>query len=206
MITEEEAAKIAKAAIAAEYRRTHALRSQGRADKAAAGGYATGSPPFGWKAQSGELIPVPGEQQVIRMILSMRDQGLSLRMIVEELKEKGFYPKRGGKWHPTTIQRVIDGPAPVDDLSYEIVEAVHRHDRFVISSRTKEALEIARASGVVLGRPRTLPDEVRDKIKIMRSEGKTFREIAWLLNNWGVPTAQGGKVWYASTVRKVCNT
>jgi hypothetical protein len=37
----------------------------------------------------------------------------------------------------------------------------------------------------------------------MRKSGKTLREIADALNSEGVPTAQGGARWHASTVQKI---
>jgi hypothetical protein len=36
-----------------------------------------------------------------------------------------------------------------------------------------------------------------------REAGRSLREIATDLNDAGVPTAQGGAQWYASTVRAV---
>src|SRR5262252_7034966 len=38
----------------------------GRAEKAARGGYAYGGPPFGWRAEGGELVPAPREQRILR--------------------------------------------------------------------------------------------------------------------------------------------
>jgi hypothetical protein len=56
---------------------------------------------------------------------------------------------------------------------------------------------------VRLGRPRSLPDSVRERIRFSRDEGETLTAIAESLNRDSVPTAQGGKRWHASTVRAV---
>jgi hypothetical protein len=42
-----------------------------------------------------------------------------------------------------------------------------------------------------------------DRIQGQRARGDTFRKIAADLNEAGVPTAQGGREWYAATVRHV---
>ena len=59
------------------------------------------------------------------------------------------------------------------------------------------------AQGVRLGRPRSLPDDVVARIVAEREAGPSLPAIATGLNEEGVPTAQGGRRWYASTVRAV---
>ena len=66
---------------------------------------------------------------------------------------------------------------------------------------TRDALAIKKAQGVKLGRPRTMPDEVRSRIRRLRRAGASLPAMAAALNAEGVPTAAGGKRWYASTVR-----
>jgi predicted GIY-YIG superfamily endonuclease len=55
------------------------------------------------------------------------------------------------------------------------------------------------------GRPRILPHTLRKRITAEREAGATLRVIAERLNGENVPTAHGGKRWYASTVRAVLN-
>jgi hypothetical protein len=75
--------------------------------------------------------------------------------------------------------------------------------RRLIGERTKAALAVKQAQGVRLGRPRSLPDEVVERIVTARNHGKTWKAIADELNDDGIPTAQGGKAWYRATVRLV---
>jgi len=85
------------------------LRLQrGRALKAERGGFAYGSPPFGFRAEGGELVPLDREQEAIAMALELRRQGRSLRQIGADLTKAGFTPKRGGSWYPPTVARVLD--------------------------------------------------------------------------------------------------
>jgi hypothetical protein len=76
-------------------------------------------------------------------------------------------------------------------------------ERDRISERTREALAIKRAQGVRLGRPSTLPPAIVTRILAEREAGASLRAIADGLTRDGIATAQGGRAWYASTVRKV---
>lgn len=84
------------------------LRLQhGRALKAECGGYAFGSPPYGYRAEGGQLVPEPQEQEAIVFACALRRKGHSLRDIGVALADAGFASKRGGGWHPTTVARVL---------------------------------------------------------------------------------------------------
>lgn len=48
----------------------------------------------------------PAEQAVIRMVVRLRDDGLTLREIVDELNKKGIRP-RGKQWHLNSVWRII---------------------------------------------------------------------------------------------------
>ena len=84
--------------------------------------------------------------------------------------------------------------------------SVAQWERRAIGRRTKEALAARKAQGVQLGRPRQLPVNGRRRIVRTRRRGLTLRAIADALNAEAVPTAQGGKNWYPSTVRNVAES
>jgi site-specific DNA recombinase len=84
------------------------LRLQhGRALKHSNGGFAFGSPPFGYRAEGGELAEEPTEQEAIGLALDMRHEGKSLREIGASLTDAGFASKRGGQWYPPTVARML---------------------------------------------------------------------------------------------------
>jgi intein-encoded DNA endonuclease-like protein len=55
------------------------------------------------------LVVDEQEAQVIARIRELRADGLSLRAIVRRLEADGVRSKRGGRWHPTTVARVLSG-------------------------------------------------------------------------------------------------
>ena len=53
------------------------------------------------------IAPVAGEAETVARILALKAEGRSVRAIAEQLAAEGRQTKAGGRWHPTTIQRVI---------------------------------------------------------------------------------------------------
>lgn len=93
----------------AEYERSMiALRLRsGRRRKAEKGGFAYGSPAFGYRAEGRELVADPDEQVVLTRIRELHEGGRSLREIITALEDDGHHPKRGGRWHPESLARIV---------------------------------------------------------------------------------------------------
>lgn len=79
----------------------------GRRMKAERGGYAYGSPGFGYRALDGVLVEDPSEQACIARVRELHGEGQSLRAIAAALAVEGFKPKRGERWHPSAIARLV---------------------------------------------------------------------------------------------------
>ena len=88
-------------------------------------------------------------------------------------------------------------------MQLSMFASVARFERDRISERTREALAVKRTQGVRLGRPSSLSPETIECIVSDREAGLSLRAIATSLTRDGVATAQGGRAWYASTLRKV---
>ncbi len=84
---------------------------KGRIAKAAAGGYAYGSPAYGTKAEDGVLVTDASEAAVLAQMKKMREHQMSLRAIAEVLNADGVPTKRGGRWAPSTVSRLLDPAA-----------------------------------------------------------------------------------------------
>ena len=101
--------------------------SRGRMAKAARGGFATGSPPYGWAADGhGGLVEVEHEQEVIEIIREMWGAGLNTQQIAEHLNEREIPTKRGPgyKWWRGTVERIIKRFS--DDAFLRMVGSVER--------------------------------------------------------------------------------
>ncbi|WP_024547122.1 recombinase family protein [Picosynechococcus sp. NKBG15041c] len=80
----------------------------GRKAKAAAGGFAYGSPAFGQKAMDGELVEDEKELEVVDIIRRHRKSGKSYQKIADYLNSQGISTKRGKQWNAMQVKRVCD--------------------------------------------------------------------------------------------------
>ena len=113
------------------------------------------------------------------------------------------------------------------ELTVHILAAIAQHERSMISSRTKSALQAAKARGTKLGNPNsnaallraakgntaaveavkatadTYAGEIMPIIADIQAAGITsYKGIARELNSRGINTARRGQ-WYAATVRNL---
>jgi DNA invertase Pin-like site-specific DNA recombinase len=110
---------------------------------------------------------------------------------------------RANGWAIVVLDPEIDLTTATGRMIGNVLSSLSQWEREIIGERTKSALAALKAADVKLGRPPSLPDKVRKRIVREREAGKTYRAIAEGLNKAGVPTAQGGAAWHATTVRKV---
>jgi DNA invertase Pin-like site-specific DNA recombinase len=106
-------------------------------------------------------------------------------------------------WSIVILDMGIDTTTANGELVANVVAAIGQWEARMIAERTREAMAVKRSRGERVGRPRTLPAEVRDRIGRRRADGLSLRAIAAELNADQVPTAQGGRSWHASTVKAV---
>ena len=81
--------------------------SAGRKVKAARGGYSGGRPPYGYKPISGVLTVVPEEAEVVKIVFSMKDSGMTYKQICDRLNGMGKTNRSGGKFSISTIQVIL---------------------------------------------------------------------------------------------------
>ncbi len=83
----------------------------GRKAKAERGGYAGGTPPYGYRSDgTGGLTIDANEAEVVKRMFALRDAGWTLRQIAGALNERGVLTRRGGKWYPATVRYILDNP------------------------------------------------------------------------------------------------
>jgi DNA invertase Pin-like site-specific DNA recombinase len=105
-------------------------------------------------------------------------------------------------WGLLALDADVDTTTPSGRLVANLMATVADWEREVISARTKDALAAKKASGVILGAPRTIPEAVVERIFRDRASGLSIRTIAARLTADAVPTAKGG-AWSPATVQSV---
>jgi len=75
-----------------------------------------------------------------------------------------------------SYQENIDTSSPLGSAIFTIISAVAQLERDIIAERVKAGLRRAKANGKKLGRPTVTISA--DRIKLLRSQGLTIREIA----------------------------
>jgi DNA invertase Pin-like site-specific DNA recombinase len=106
-----------------------------------------------------------------------------------------------GGWALVTLDLRVDTTTPHGKAMARMAGVFAELERDLIAERTKAALAVKKAQGAKLGRPVTVPKDVRRRIERMKARGLGWTAISRKLNGDGVVTAQGGKRWYPSTVR-----
>ena len=106
-------------------------------------------------------------------------------------------------WALVALDCAVDTTTPAGEAMANVLATFAQFERRLIGQRTREALAAKRASGVRLGRPVSLPVAVSKRIAAERKAGRSLANIADMLNEEQVPTAQGGRRWWPSTVRAV---
>jgi len=68
-----------------------------------------GQVPYGWTlgADGVHLVADEAEQAIIAAARTLREQGLSLRKVGEELQAEGMLPRSGGKWHAESVKNLL---------------------------------------------------------------------------------------------------
>ncbi len=81
----------------------------GRRLKKAAGGYAGGQPPFGFRGGdgTGELVPDEREQAVLARMLELHEAGMSTRAIAAELNSAELFNRTGGQWFSAPVAKLV---------------------------------------------------------------------------------------------------
>ena len=81
----------------AERDRTRERVAEVKRDQRQRGRYLGGAVPWGYRVgEAGELVPIPEQQAAIRRMRKLRDQGLALRAIADQMKASGVSISHAG--------------------------------------------------------------------------------------------------------------
>src|SRR5260221_5836877 len=98
----------------------------------------------------------------------------------------------------------LDTSTPMGEAMATMAMTFAQFERRMIGLRTKEALAIKKAHGVVLGRRRMIDSHLEARIRRMKSHGHSMHEIARRLNAEGEKAPFGGEFGW-TTISRVVN-
>lgn len=104
-------------------------------------------------------------------------------------------------WALIALDLGVDTTTAAGGMIANVLASFAEYERLLIGERIRDALAAKKAAHPdSLRRPhRSIPDVVRARIRELRGDGWTLQQIASLLHEAGVETAQGG-AWRPSTV------
>src|SRR3954452_436757 len=95
-------------------------------------------------------------------------------------------------WVLLALDSPADLTSPTGEAMAGVLAVFAQLERRLIGERTKAALAQRRSEGVILGRPRVVSPELEDRVRALRVEGLTVREIARRLSAEGHSPPRGG--------------
>lgn len=109
--------------------------------------------------------------------------------------------KRG--WGIVVLDFDLDTTTAAGRMFAGVMMQFAQFERELIGERTSAAMRAAKARGIHVGRPATLSKDAEVRLYELRAAGLSHTRIAAQLNAERVPTAHGGKAWYATTVARI---
>ena len=105
-------------------------------------------------------------------------------------------------WNLIALDLGVDTSTPAGEMMASVLATFAQFERRLIGQRTKDALAVKRAQGVVLGRPREIPGSTITRIRELHDAGLGLVAIARKLNEEGIETPRNGK-WHHGGVGRV---
>jgi DNA invertase Pin-like site-specific DNA recombinase len=135
-----------------------------------------------------------GDVLIVAKLDRLGRSALDVLRIAEQARDRG--------WRLVACDLGLDTGTPVGAFTLTALAAVAQLERDLIAQRTRDALAELKRNGARLGAPVRIPDDVRQRIARLVSDGLSQRAVAALLNAEGVPTTRGGR-WHGGTVAHV---
>lgn len=163
------------------------------------------------RGQSAKSMDRPGIEDALGMVCRGEASALvvaKLDRLSRSLLDFAALMERAKReaWALIALDLGVDTSTATGELIANVLMSVAQWERRAIGERTRDALAAARARGQRLGRPRSVPDELRARIASERASGLTLQAIADRLNDEQVPTARGGMCWQRGTVGALLRT
>jgi DNA invertase Pin-like site-specific DNA recombinase len=177
---------------------------------------------------SAKTLARPGLARVLAMLENGEADGVlvcKLDRLTRSVRDLGDLVDRyfaGGKWALLSVAENVDTRSAAGRLVLNVLASVAQWERETCAERTVDALAHLKREGVRLGgealgwrrsdgtdeEGRRIVEDVEAeaetvaRIRTLKSEGRTVREIAVLLTAEGRRTKRGGR-WHPTTVQRV---
>ena len=79
--------------------------------------------PYGWRDEGGKLVKEPAQQMVIKEIFEMKAGKMSHTMIARALQERREPTQRGGKWHKSTVGKIVARDSEAQSVANALARA-----------------------------------------------------------------------------------
>ena len=149
---------------------------------------------------------------VLCSTLSRLDAGEAERLIVAKVDRLArnlldllTIAQRGERrsWGIITLDLDLDTSSAAGRFTLQMMGSVAELERQMIGDRTRSALAAARERGVVLGRPRVMPEATYAAAFELKATGLSLAKIAAAMTEAGHVRANGSTEWTRSAVQKV---
>ena len=105
-------------------------------------------------------------------------------------------------WSLIVLDLGMDLSTPSGKAMYQMLSVFAELELEMIRSRTRDGMAVTRAKGKQIGRPSSIPTDVRRRIVKEREAGASFAAIALDLSTDGILTPTGRTAWDESVVRR----
>lgn len=171
-----------------------------------------GATPITWgcvdKGKSGKNL----KREELRRALHIVEQGQAGGIIVSKLDrlsrsllDFAFLMAKAQRegWNIVALDLGVDLSTPAGQMMAGILAVFAEFERNVISQRTRDGLAEKRAQGIVGGRRRRIDDDFLGSIVEAYVADKNFSAVARWLNESGVETVGGGRIWHPMVIKKM---
>jgi DNA invertase Pin-like site-specific DNA recombinase len=157
---------------------------------------------------SGKDTNRPGLTRALAMLEAGDAGGLvaaKLDRLCRSVRDFGELVEKAGAqgWSLVCLDLGMDTSTAMGAAMAQMVSVFSELERKLIGERISAALREKRRKGIKLGRKSALPAKVVERITREREGGASLQAIAHGLNRDRIRTGQGGKRWWASSVRAV---
>jgi len=121
----------------------------GMAQKAKAGAGILGfNAPLGYRIVDGRLVVEPSEARIVQTMFDLCLRGKTLDEVAAEMDRRGATTKRGTRWNPTKVYRILHNPVYAGYLRWDGLMRKGEHEGLVAIEAFNEAQGILRSRAI----------------------------------------------------------